>query len=100
VRAGAYFSLSPHFLHPRKARQRAAFQKVPLERLLLETDAPDMAPPGNIMLKKVPHDPLCAWNHPANLQLCLEAMALDRGLPQDKLALQVEKNASLFFGWI
>ncbi len=100
VRAGAYFSISPHFLHPRKTRQRAAFQNVPLERLLFETDAPDMAPPENMMLRRVPHAPLSAWNHPANLRLCLESMARDRELSQEKLALQVEKNASLLFGWI
>lgn len=99
VRAGAYFSISPHFLHPRKARQRGAFQNVPLERLLFETDAPDMAPPEDKMLLRVPHDSLSTWNHPANLRLCLEPLSLDRNLSQEKLALQVEKNAYLFFGW-
>jgi TatD DNase family protein len=42
---GAYFSVSPYFFHPRKAAQLEVFLQVPLDRLLLETDAPDMWPP-------------------------------------------------------
>ncbi len=45
VELGAYFSLSPYFFHERKARQLQAFRNIPLSRCLLETDAPDMAPP-------------------------------------------------------
>ena len=35
VRLGAYFSVSPYFLHARKARQWAPFAQVPPDRLLL-----------------------------------------------------------------
>ncbi len=45
VELGAYFSLSPYFFHKRKRAQLELFNKTPLSRRLLETDAPDMAPP-------------------------------------------------------
>ena len=44
-RLGAYFSFSAYFLHPRKAAAREVFRHLPADRLLVETDAPDMAPP-------------------------------------------------------
>ena len=42
---GAYFSLPGYFAHERKTRQREAFLKVPPDRLLIETDAPDQILP-------------------------------------------------------
>lgn len=98
--AGAYFSFSPGFLHPRKEGIRKAFADVPLERLLVETDAPDMAPPHGMMLARVagPSRRL-GLNHPANLKLCLRAMAEDREMEEAKLALQIEENASRLYGW-
>ena len=44
VKMGAYFSLSPYFGHARKAQQLAALAAVPMDRLLAETDAPDIPP--------------------------------------------------------
>ena len=44
-RLGAYLSLPGYYAHDRKARQREAFKTVPLDRLLLETDAPDQPLP-------------------------------------------------------
>jgi TatD DNase family protein len=100
IQAGAFFSLSPGFLHPRKAAQRAAFTKVPLERLLLETDAPDMPPPETLAILRFKREDSQHLNHPANLALCLDAVAADRGMRPEKLVLQVEKNASCAFGWV
>lgn len=99
VRAGAYFSFSPGFLHPRKARQRATFKAIPLERLLLETDAPDMAPPEALFVCRLTERGKPALNHPANLRLCLEAMAADRDLPLEKLAAQIEENERRLWRW-
>ena len=59
---GAYFSFSGHFLHSRKEKVVEVFRQLPKDRILVETDAPDMIPPesdrpyGNDVI-----------NHPANL---------------------------------
>jgi len=73
---------------------------VPLERLLLETDAPDMAPPAEMRLAAFPDElGKSKLNHPANLRLCMRALCEDRGLDESTLALQIEENASRLFFW-
>lgn len=57
---GAFFSFSGYFLHPRKAKVRETFAQLNSDRILVETDAPDMAPPPpSLSFEKL--------NHPANL---------------------------------
>ncbi len=97
--AGAYFSFSPAFLHPRKAKVREAFRQVPLDRLLIESDAPDMAPPAGLELEAVPGKEGLALNHPVNLMLSLRALAEDRGVEAAVLAERLEENAERLFGW-
>lgn len=63
AKLGAYFSLSGYFLHPRKQQVRETFQQIPPDRLLLETDAPDMLPPDEAIKHSLPDQ----LNHPANL---------------------------------
>ena len=88
VRLGAYFSFSPYFLHERKSAQRAAFAAMPRDRILVETDAPDLAPP---MEKNL--NPLAGGlNHPENLALSYQGLAEVRGIPLDELAAQVAEN--------
>ena len=60
---GSYFSFSGYFLHPRKSNVLNAFQKVPPDRLLMETDAPDMLPPESVITHPLDNN----LNHPANL---------------------------------
>jgi TatD DNase family protein len=67
VKLGAYFSLPGYFAHERKARQRETFRRVPLDRLLIETDAPDQLLPeerNHFPMLDAGGKPL---NHPANL---------------------------------
>ena len=45
AKLGGYFSFNAYFLHERKSRQREVFRHIPADRLLIETDAPDMGPP-------------------------------------------------------
>lgn len=59
---GAYFSFSGYFLHERKKSQLEIFKQLPIDRILVETDAPDMIPPENLL--QFSHSEL---NHPANL---------------------------------
>jgi TatD DNase family protein len=62
VDLGAYFSFSGYFLHQRKAKIVDVFKSLPKDRILVETDAPDMAPPDEDRPFK--HE---TFNHPANL---------------------------------
>lgn len=71
VPLGARFSFSGHFLDPRKAKSLDAFRAVPADRLLLETDAPDMAPPEPCITHPLPDN----RNHPANLPAIARALA-------------------------
>ena len=88
VRLGAYFSFSPYFLHPRKAAQREAFAAMPKDRILVETDAPDLAPPAERNPNPLPG----GLNHPANILLSYEGLAEVRGIPLEELAAQVAEN--------
>lgn len=60
---GAYFSFSGYFLREDKQKTRDAFRRVPPKRLLFESDAPDMLPPGEFTEHPLPDN----LNHPANL---------------------------------
>lgn len=96
VQLGAFFSFSPSFLSRKKAAVREMFRtRIPLKRILVETDAPDMAPPKNLERFEIPlhspatqHSPfpLKRLNHPANLILCVERIAFDRGMSQQEAA--------------
>ena len=94
---GAYFSLSPYFGHERKARQLAVFADVPLERLLVETDAPDMWPPDELNPNplQVEGRPV---NHPANLRVSYELLAKVRGMTGAALEAVIAENHRRLFG--
>ena len=59
---GCYFSFSGYFLHRRKQSVVDVFAQLPVDRILVETDAPDMLPPES-------DRPFGGQtvNHPANL---------------------------------
>lgn len=63
ARLGGYFSFSGAMLRSHKQKTRDIFTQVPPDRLLLETDAPDMLPPNEI----ISHPLAGNINHPANL---------------------------------
>jgi TatD DNase family protein len=97
VKQGAYFSFSPYFLHERKARQREVFAELPLDRILIETDAPDMAPPPERNAHPLT-DGSGTLNHPLNLLPAYRAMAELRGMPLEEFASQIEANFLRFIG--
>ncbi len=95
---GAHFSFSSYFLHERKAAIRDIFHDLPADRLLVETDAPDMAPPPART-----RDPLTdtngkALSHPANIELAYTTLAELRGASSEALAQQIEANFERLFG--
>jgi len=94
---GAYFSFSPYFLHERKAEQRDIFRQLPADRLLVETDAPDLAPPPERNPRPLLAGDGKVLNHPANLLPAYDALAVLRGISREELATQVGDNFDRFF---
>lgn len=97
AKLGAYFSVSPYFFHQRKAQQLDTFRQVPLDRLLMETDAPGMWPPDEINphpLQDVEGRPI---NDPSNIQLVYEQMAKLRGMDVEEFSQQMEQNFMRLF---
>jgi TatD DNase family protein len=93
VEHGAHFSFNAHFLHERKAPQREVFRHIPLDRLLVETDAPDLRPPDERNPRLLP----AGVNHPANIDLAYAALAELRGMPMAELAGCVAENFARLF---
>jgi Tat protein secretion system quality control protein TatD with DNase activity len=73
------------------------FRDIPLERLLVETDCPDMAPPPGAALLPLADPGGASLNHPLNLRLCIEALAADRGMSPGALGDILEQNVERFF---
>ena len=97
VERGGYFSFNAYFLQERKTKQREVFRQIPIERLLVETDAPDLRPPDERNphpLRDASGEPI---NHPANIAVAYEALADIRGIPVVALAAQVEQNFARLF---
>lgn len=92
---GAYFSFSGHFLHERKAAVLDMFRQLPQDRILLETDAPDMCPPAEHVIRPLPEN----LNHPANLPAIGRALAAALGMSAGDLAELTRNNAARCFGW-
>jgi TatD DNase family protein len=86
---GAYFSFSGYFLHARKSATLEVFRALPLDRILLESDAPDMLPPPEFITHPLPGD----HHHPANLPAVGAALATALGIPAAKLADITRQNA-------
>jgi len=102
VDAGAYFSFSGYFLNSKKQNQLNVFSKIPKERLLIETDAPDMLPPANaishpLTITPEGNDTSQEINHPANLCSILEHFSLTLQIDKRSLEPIISSNFSRFF---
>jgi TatD DNase family protein len=99
AKLGAYFSFPGYFAHERKQRQRETFLRVPADRLLIETDAPDQLPPDALITHPLPSEgsdrPL---NHPANLPSIQGYVADLLGVPAAEFASRLEANFLRLFG--
>ncbi len=85
---GAHFSFPLYFMHARKADRRELFRSLPADRVLVETDAPDLTPP----VEWNAHPLGEGLNHPANLVAAYEALAGLRGLTVAELAETAAAN--------
>ncbi len=96
---GAYFSWNLEGLGPRAEVMRTVFRAIPADRLLVETDAPTKAPPqelNRLPLGEAPDG--TPVNHPANIVVAYEQLALLRATPLDQLAAQIDTNFRRLFG--
>jgi TatD DNase family protein len=92
TKLGAYFSISGYFAREQKAAKRDVFKKVPMERLLIETDAPDMLPPAEL----IAHD-FGEANDPRNLPRIYDFAANLVGMPVDDFAKRIAANFQSLF---
>jgi TatD DNase family protein len=86
---GLCFSFAGPVTFQGARRPLEAVRAVPIERLLLETDAPDQTPE--------PHRP--GRNEPAFLPAIARAVAQARGVPASTLAAETTRNARRLFGF-
>ena len=84
---GAYLSFSGIVSFPSADDVRAAAELCPLDRLLVETDSPYLAP---VPRRGKP-------NTPANLPLVGEALARVHGVPPETVAEHTWDNAAVFY---
>jgi len=84
---GMYFGFGGAVTKPAFARVRQALLRVPDDRLVLETDAPDQAP----VWARAP-------NEPAELARIAQVIAELRGVPLEALASRTTANARRLFG--
>lgn len=91
LKKGAWFSFSGYFLQERKARVLELFKRLPEDRILLETDAPDMMPPESCVKFPLGDE----INHPANLRGIAEAFEAEMG---GNVLAQVRENGRRFWG--
>jgi len=97
---GGYFSFAGDVLEERRKKKRASLLAVPLDRLLIETDAPAMLPPEGARPHVVLGDEGEIWNEPANLPAIAEGISGLLGLSSGELAAVTCENAQRLFGGI
>jgi TatD DNase family protein len=84
-----WISFAGNATFPKATELREAALRVPLDRLLVETDAPFLAP------QPVRGKP----NQPAYVVHTAKALAIERRLPYEELEAAVERSAAALFGW-
>lgn len=84
-----WISFAGNVTYPGAQPLREAALRVPAERLLVETDAPFLAP------QPVRGRP----NQPAYVPHTARALAIERRVPYEELERAVDRNAAAIFGW-
>jgi TatD DNase family protein len=89
IQAGWWISFAGNVTYPSASELAAAVALVPAERLLVETDAPYLAPQSR---RGKP-------NEPAAVVETARFLAAQRGLAPAELEATLERNAAELFGW-
>ena len=98
VKLGARFSFSAYFALESKSKKRAPFDRVPVYRLLIETDAPDMLGPHGLIEETLFDGEGRAINSPLNLIRIYEYVADMKGMALDELCSAALDNLEGLFG--
>jgi TatD DNase family protein len=85
---GGFIGVGGVITHSRASKTRDAIARLPLESLVLETDAPDMAPKGIE----------AGSNSPLYLRRILDSLCEIRGEPPDQLAGVLFENTERLYG--
>lgn len=88
---GGYVSFSAYGAHPGRKRIRDAVRACPADRLLAETDAPDMVPPEDVCQYPI-SDTRGRLQHPLEIVTAYEYLAEWRGEAMEDLAAQIGEN--------
>jgi TatD DNase family protein len=94
---GAYFSYGGSAINPNNKKTQKAIKATPLDRILIETDAPDMPPPQKFGKYTDFRDNNKPRNHPANIKQIYEQVAKIAELPIDKLVSIAQNNMCNLF---
>jgi TatD DNase family protein len=86
---GWWISFAGNVTYPKSTDLAAAAEQVPLDRLLVETDAPYLTP--QVVRKE--------RNRPAYVTHTARFIAERRGIAYDELEAAVDANAARLFGW-
>jgi TatD DNase family protein len=98
VELGAYFSFSGYFLNENKKAKLAPFHEIPMDRLLVETDAPAMPlPPEQNEFPLPRNEDGGSPNHPANIRAIYRGFAQIRQLSEQELLEAVRRNFDRLF---
>ncbi len=90
---GLYLGLGCQLTSAAARRVREAATRLPLERLLLETDAPDQRPRGNVLPSEG-----ATFGRPRDLAVVAACLAELRGVALSEVAARTHENALALFG--
>ncbi|GGY68038.1 TatD family hydrolase [Marinobacter zhanjiangensis] len=89
VDLGCFLGIGGVITHDRARKTRSAVSRLPVDHLVLETDAPDMPPAGVAK----------GGNEPANLRKILTSLAGLLGRGEEDLAAALRRNVGSLYRW-